>query len=132
MDVEKDGDLIQFVQYYFNLDFKEAMQKINYDFNLGLNLKTKLSAEQLKKIEDECNKRRMKKEYINKTLDFGLNNICSNLIEIGKIKEKIKKTINYINWEYKELEIAKLEQEEYILEEQYKEMIELKMKSRYM
>ena len=30
----KGGDLIRFVQDYFNLSFKEAMQKINIDFNL--------------------------------------------------------------------------------------------------
>ena len=33
----RTGDLIQFVQYLFNLSFKEAMKKIDYDFNLNLN-----------------------------------------------------------------------------------------------
>ena len=32
----KGGDVIDFVQEYFNLDFKEAMAKLNEDFHLGL------------------------------------------------------------------------------------------------
>ena len=32
----RTGDLIEFVKQYFNLNFQEAMEKINYDINLGL------------------------------------------------------------------------------------------------
>ena len=32
------GDEIKFVQLYFNLDFMQAMAKLNADFGLGLNL----------------------------------------------------------------------------------------------
>jgi len=32
------GDVIKFVQLYFNLDFMQAMAKLNADFGLGLNL----------------------------------------------------------------------------------------------
>lgn len=30
------GDVIEFVKKYFNLNFFEAMNKLNYDFNLGI------------------------------------------------------------------------------------------------
>ena len=45
----KTGDLIQFVQYLFGLDFVKAMEKINYDFNLNLSKTT--NREELKKIQ---------------------------------------------------------------------------------
>lgn len=32
----ESGDVIDFVEKYFNLDFKEAMAKLNEDFHLGL------------------------------------------------------------------------------------------------
>ena len=34
----ESGDVISFVQKYFNLSFKEALQKINIDFGLGLDI----------------------------------------------------------------------------------------------
>ena len=43
------GNAVSFVKNYFNLDFKTAVQKLNYDFGLNL-LDTKLTEEQKKKV----------------------------------------------------------------------------------
>lgn len=34
----RTGDLISFVEQLFNISFKEAMEKINQDFNLKLKI----------------------------------------------------------------------------------------------
>ena len=44
------GDLIQFVEDYFNISFKEAVEKINQDFNLNLTNDYKISKKKLKEI----------------------------------------------------------------------------------
>lgn len=44
------GDVIQFVQKYFSLTFKEAVEKLNNDFHLGLPIGGTLSKEQLRKM----------------------------------------------------------------------------------
>lgn len=51
-----NGDVITFVQQYFNLNFKEAIEKINEDFCLGLSISKRLSLrerEQLRKMDKE-------------------------------------------------------------------------------
>ena len=37
------GDVLKFVQAYFNIGFKEALMRLDYDFNLGLTNAPKLS-----------------------------------------------------------------------------------------
>ena len=46
----KTGDVIDFVQEYFNIGFREAIAKINDDFHLGLKIGEKRTQRQ--KIED--------------------------------------------------------------------------------
>ena len=82
----KTGDLIQFVQYYFNLDFKQAMQKINLDFNLNLDSNIKVDYKKIKEIE----RKRKQKEKILKLLE-------KEFVELSKTKFKLKKEIATIN-----------------------------------
>ena len=65
--VIETGDLIQFVQYLFNLSFKEAMKKIDYDLNLNLNFDfSKKDILKYKKIQKEIEEKRIKKELYEK------------------------------------------------------------------
>ena len=80
------GDLIQFVQYYFNLDFKEAMQKINLDFNLNLDSDAKIYYRKIQEIE----RKRKQRDNILKSLE-------KEFVELSKTKFKLKKEIANIN-----------------------------------
>lgn len=86
LTVERLGDLIQFVQYYFNLDFKQAMQKINLDFNLNLDSNVKID---YRKIQD-IQRKRKQKDNILKLLE-------KEFVELSKTKFKLKKEITNIN-----------------------------------
>ena len=57
------GDIIDFVQQYFNLDFEQSLSKINEDFGLGLPVRGEISRS--KKIELE-KKAYQKKQKIKK------------------------------------------------------------------
>lgn len=91
----KHLDVIGFVQEYFNLDFKEAMQKINVDFNLGLNNNTKIDYQKILKIQE---KRKENERLFNK-LQEKFCNLCDlkfrYLNNIRTIDEEL--TIN--NWD---------------------------------
>ena len=64
--VAKLGDLIQFVQYYFNLNFKQAMEKINIDFGLNLDSNVKLDYDKIKEIIDQRNQKKRHLEILEK------------------------------------------------------------------
>lgn len=91
----KHLDVIGFVQEYFNLDFKEAMQKINEDFNLGLNSNYKIDYNKIKEIENE---RKANIKLYNK-LEKDFLELCNLKFQyIDKIKE-INNKITIANWE---------------------------------
>lgn len=93
------GDLIQFIQDYFKIDFLIAMEKINEDFNLGISSNKKINKKEiehiklqrlLKKMDEENKIRRHRKKMIE---------IC-NLEKILKDTYKqLKNNINPYNWE---------------------------------
>lgn len=60
----KTGDVIQFVQYLYNLLFKEAMQKINEDFHLGLENNTKIDYDKINIIKKEREEKEKYKEKL--------------------------------------------------------------------
>lgn len=64
--VGKLGDLIQFVQYFFNLDFKQAMQKINLDFNLNLDSNVKVDYNKIKEIINQRSEKKRQLEVLEK------------------------------------------------------------------
>lgn len=108
---QKNGDLIQFVEYYFNLSFKEAMQKLNIDFNLGLDLNAKIDKEKIKRIEQERLKKIQKKQEL--LVEY------LELSERYRILEKtillFKKDINILNWEDFEFTISDLKNEQELI-----------------
>lgn len=91
----KTGDVIQFVQYLFNLSFKEAMQKINEDFNLGLKNNTKIDYKKIKEIEKD----RKQKELKKKKLQNDFIGLCDKEQKYYQIIKSLESKINYKNWE---------------------------------
>lgn len=91
----KHGDLIEFVKSYYNLNFQQAMDKINEDFGLGLTTtghydKSKIiemEKQRQLEIEKEENKRKLFKRACKR------KNIYEHLIE------NYKKQLNTSNWE---------------------------------
>lgn len=89
----RTGDVIQFIQYLYNLSFKEAMQKINEDFHLGLDSNTKINYNKINQIKKE---REQKEKYKNKLYkEFDEN--CSKLQIIKRQREFLKSNINLFN-----------------------------------
>ena len=56
------ADVIGFVQKYFNLDFKQTIQKLNDDFGLGLPIGQPFTKTQQLSIAKENHKRKQEKE----------------------------------------------------------------------
>ncbi len=93
----ENGDVIQFVQNYFDLDFISAMKKLNYDFALGINFDnpTKedkiLWAKQKQKLENE---KRIKKDKKDKFI-----HLCNKINQYNNAINRLKSGINISNWE---------------------------------
>lgn len=110
----KTGDLIQFVQFLYNLTFQEAMEKINIDFGLGLDSKTKLDRNKIleierKRKEEEMRKKRKTEAYIKK---------CDYYRDLQSQLDRELKLVNVLNWEEKVCKIAKLQDEIAMLDEE--------------
>lgn len=118
----KTGDLIQFVEYYFNIDFKTAMKTINNDFNLGLSYK--IDKKQLNEIKkNRKNKEKQKLLYNKKIIQ-----LCDKIKELEYNYNNLKSQIHPYNWEYIEYECSKIWQE---IEKLNYEFDELYIKSPY-
>lgn len=93
------SDLIGFVQKLFNLNFQQAMKKINDDFQLGLSTKSTYNKEQILKLEKE-KKIKEYKEHLQKEKE---NIFFSHICKTRKIYEDMiklyKRQINIENWE---------------------------------
>lgn len=89
------GDIIEFVEQYFNLNFLEAMQKINIDFNLGINFKKRISKRRLQEIELEKQRRILKKNIINKQIGKS----CKRYYIYNRVLNNLKSKITKENWE---------------------------------
>lgn len=121
------GDVIEFVQQYFNLNFQEAMEKINYDFNLGLKTRGRLSQKQLKKIQQECEFKRKQKEKFKQETNSKLIKACNRYIIYNKIIKNLQKNITKENWEENTEIIAFLQEKNELLDE-YMENLLTKLK----
>lgn len=88
------GDTIRFVEDLFSLSFKDAMQKINIDFNLGLdsNYVDYEKLRQLKNIQNEKKKR--KEQLVKKYCE-----LCDIKHYYEKIIRYFAKKTNFRNWE---------------------------------
>ena len=88
-------DVIGFVQRYFNLSFKEAMEKINQDFNLGLKSNTKIDYKKIKEIEKQRQLKKQRKFKLQKQY----NNLCDQKKQYFDVIKKLNSLVNYKNWE---------------------------------
>lgn len=95
-------DTIGFIEKYFNLSFKEAMQKINEDFNLKLDPYAKIDYSKIRQIQNERNKKEMK-EKEEKQKFYSL---CKEKQEICNNINILNKAITYKNWEDNTKKIA--------------------------
>lgn len=107
----RTGDLISFVQQLYNLNFQEAMEKINTDFGLGLQTRGRLDKNRLKELEKErqllLEKERQAKIVFNKKMIE-----MSKLYYVhNKIKNKLQNELNFGNWEDNTLGIIYLDKE---------------------
>ena len=116
----KTGDIIQFVQYLFNLSFKEAMQKINIDFGLGLDSNIKIDTKKINEI---------KRKREEKNIQY--NNCCNQFKELCKKKEEyyskmseLKDRINYLNWQDFVYEISLMQDKIGLIENQLDELLD--------
>lgn len=91
----KHLDVIGFVEEYFNLNFKEAMQKINLDFSLGLNSYSKINYKKIQQIQD---KRKDDEKIFNK-LQKKFCDLCDLKFNYLKKIKDIKSHITIENWE---------------------------------
>lgn len=101
----KSGDTIRFVEYYFNLSFQEAMQKINQDFNLGFSKNYKIDYNKIKEIQEE----REKKQEIKRIKEIKHEQLCKDYRYKNFQLDKALKEVNVLNWENKISEIAKIQ-----------------------
>lgn len=83
------GNVISFVMKYFNLDFKNACSKINYDFRLNLPIDRQLTEEEKERRKkawiQEQNAIREKKKFE----EFKSNYIRKNVNKYSKLEKEI-------------------------------------------
>lgn len=99
------GDLIKFVELLYNLSFKEAIQKLNEDFSLGLESNTKIDYKKIQEME----KQRKQKELEKKRNQDKFNELCNKKIKYLKIIQNLNNKININNWENITLLISKIQ-----------------------
>lgn len=90
----KNRDIIGFVEEYFNLSFKEAMQKINIDFGLGLE-NDRIDYNKLKQVKMLQNEKKEKKKKLTKEYCT----LCSIKQSYENIINELSHKINIKNWE---------------------------------
>lgn len=106
------GDTIRFVENMFNLPFKDAMKKINYDFNMGLDYDY-VDYDKLKKIKSIQNEKKKNKEKLEKKYC----QLCDLKHYYEKIIVYFQSKVNIKNWErltdiisYFEIQTLKIEE----------------------
>lgn len=116
----KTGDLIQFVQLLYNLNFQEAMQKINVDFGLGLENNTKIDRNKILEIE----RRRKEEELAKKRKNENYIRLANQYRELRYEIDRQLKLVNIVNWENKVFEISKLQDQLGLLEVEIEKELE--------
>lgn len=74
------GDVIRFVQHLFNIDFKSAIVRLDYDFNLNLGLGKKLSLEE-KRERQKQTRAIQKKQLEEQAKQYKWEQIYKNLLK---------------------------------------------------
>lgn len=108
------GDTIRFVENYFNLSFKEAMQKINIDFNMGLDPHTPIDYDKLNQIKQvQFERRKVKEKQVKKYC-----NLCDLKLYYEKLTKYFKTKINIKNWDKLESAISYFENKLFIINQE--------------
>ena len=101
----RTGDLIQFVEYLFKLDFKEAMAKINIDFGLNISNNYKVDYKKIKELEYQRQLEKLKKQKEQEKFI----KVCKSSDVFKRLIVKLTNEINYQNWEEKTAVISYLQ-----------------------
>lgn len=118
-------DVIGFVEEYFNLSFKEAMQKINIDFGLGLDSNTPIDYKKLNQIKHiQFEKKKIKEKQTKKYCE-----LCDIIISYDRIIKYLETKINIQNWEKIESAISYLKTKMFIVNQEI-EILDEKLSSR--
>lgn len=118
----KNGDLIQFVQDYFNLDFMSAMEKINIDFNLQIPQNNKISKKELQEIEEKRKLAQQQKQNEEMKKRNTLIFVCELEKRLIKTYKILKDLINPYNWEETVEICSYIEQELALLNEEFESL----------
>lgn len=84
------ADVIGFVRKYFNLDFKQTIQKLNDDFGLNLPIGQQLSQRQQMNIAKENHKRKQEKEKKQKEYQEILSRFLTAHAELLRLERQKK------------------------------------------
>lgn len=118
------GDVISFVEKYFNLSFRQAMQKINEDFSLGLESNYKVDYDKINNLKRE---REEKEKYKDKLMQDFIRQ-CDLKLLFERVMKNIDNQINILNLD--DMMKIKLELRDKIWETENKlKFIEKKMAS---
>lgn len=85
------ADVIGFVGKYFNLDFKQTLQKLNDDFGLGLPVGQKLSRNQQLSIAKENHKRKQANKEREKAYNEILTAFLNAHSEVLRLERQVAK-----------------------------------------
>lgn len=121
----KADTTIGFTMDLFNLSFKEAMQKINIDFGLGLDPHTPVDYEKLNQIKQaEFEKKKIKEKQIKK-----YSQLCDIRHCYQKLIKHCTKQINIKNWEKLTHAIAYFQERLFMIDNQL-EILDEKLSTR--
>lgn len=104
------GDLIEFVEQYFNLSFLEAMEKINIDFNLGLKIKGRIDRKKFLELKRKHELKKQQELKNKKIINDKLIEASNRYRIYSNIVDNLKKETTIENWEEKVEVIAFLQE----------------------
>lgn len=104
------GDLIEFVEKYFNLNFLEAMEKINIDFNLGLKIKGRIDRKKFLELKRKHELKKQQELKNKKIINDKLIEASNRYRIYSNIVDNLKKETTIENWEEKVEVIAFLQE----------------------
>ena len=104
------GDLIEFVEQYFNLSFLEAMEKINIDFNLRLKTKGKIDRKKYLQLKQKHELKKQQELRNKKIINDKLIEASNRYRIYSNIVDNLKKETTRENWEEKVEVIAFLQE----------------------
>lgn len=107
----RGGDFIQFVQFLYNINFQQALEKIIVDFSLGLNARGNYDKAKIMELQRQDKLRELEKE---KEKDY-FKKLCKRKDLYNKLIEKWQSQITVENWEDMTLAVAYLQEKEELL-----------------